>query len=330
MYPDFCQTCDQKATDQNVTLARCSRCRVVNYCSITCQKADWKAGHRQQCPKLVAEMDKEPTNDMNLPQPIWEMMKSKAQRKKIVPLPKRDPNVTYTREDVDDIIEETMTKQAHAEGRRVIASFGFPSRARARARPSSSGASPSASSGLPSLFNRPRVPSPPVGLLAGIFKPFHRLDDETWLHGRAEEDVYRILIDVYRSRIKDQHDGESGDETASPVPQDPVENFKTFLKLFNDNNKRALLPDWWTAEKAEECVKFALKDDDAWISLVRLPTRYEIIKHYDDQRFGVQLRVFGEQLYGGPPAGKKDGMWMADTMKMIESAGIESNVVTEI
>ena len=267
---------------------------------------------------------------MNLPQPIWEMMKSKAQRKKIVPLPKRDPNVTYTREDVDDIIEETMTKQAHAEGRRVIASFGFPSRARARARPSSSGASPSASSGLPSLFNRPRVPSPPVGLLAGIFKPFHRLDDETWLHGRAEEDVYRILIDVYRSRIKDQHDGESGDETASPVPQDPVENFKTFLKLFNDNNKRALLPDWWTAEKAEECVKFALKDDDAWISLVRLPTRYEIIKHYDDQRFGVQLRVFGEQLYGGPPAGKKDGMWMADTMKMIESAGIESNVVTEI
>ena len=227
MYPDFCQTCNKKATDENVT----------------CQKADWKADHRQQCPEFVAEMEKDPTNDMNLPEPIWEMMRSKAQRKKIVPLPKRDPNATYTQEDVDDIIEQTMTKQAHAEGRRVIASFGFPSRVRARARPSG-GVSPSTSSGLPRLFNRPRVPSPPVGLSEGIFKPFHRLDGETWLHGRPEEDVYRILIDVYRSRIKDQHEGENGDEAASSLPQDPVESFKTFLKLFDTKNKRALLPEW--------------------------------------------------------------------------------------
>ncbi len=27
----------------------CTRCKMVNYCSRDCQRADWKAGHKQQC-----------------------------------------------------------------------------------------------------------------------------------------------------------------------------------------------------------------------------------------------------------------------------------------
>jgi len=32
----------------------CSKCHSAGYCSSECQLADWKAGHKQACPKLVA------------------------------------------------------------------------------------------------------------------------------------------------------------------------------------------------------------------------------------------------------------------------------------
>jgi hypothetical protein len=47
--PEGCQVCKK----QYVKLQRCQRCRSAWYCSVACQRQDWKAGHRQQCQKSI-------------------------------------------------------------------------------------------------------------------------------------------------------------------------------------------------------------------------------------------------------------------------------------
>jgi MYND finger protein len=37
----------------SASLKRCTACRSLAYCSPSCQKADWKAAHKQECPVLV-------------------------------------------------------------------------------------------------------------------------------------------------------------------------------------------------------------------------------------------------------------------------------------
>lgn len=72
-----------------------------------------------------------------------------------------------------------------------------------------------------------------------------------------------------------------------------------FLQLFDTNP--SLLPKWWTAAKAEECIKLG-QDDQGWSSLRHSLTKADVIEHYGDKQFSVQLRLFGEQVYGTPPA----------------------------
>ena len=35
--------------------------------------------------------------------------------------------------------------------------------------------------------------------------PFHKLHDKTWLHGRPEEDVFKLFLDAYRLRLNDDY-----------------------------------------------------------------------------------------------------------------------------
>ena len=43
----------KKAADKPANLLSCGRCRVAKYCSAECQKAHWKAGHKQACEHLA-------------------------------------------------------------------------------------------------------------------------------------------------------------------------------------------------------------------------------------------------------------------------------------
>lgn len=55
--PASCQVCGK----QDIKLRRCQQCRCAFYCSIACQRHDWKAGHRKRCrkanPSTVAPVD---------------------------------------------------------------------------------------------------------------------------------------------------------------------------------------------------------------------------------------------------------------------------------
>ncbi|KAG9322291.1 hypothetical protein KVV02_002224 [Mortierella alpina] len=60
------------------------------------------------------------------------------------------------------------------------------------------------------------APSTGSPLSVRIAKPFHRLHDKTWLHGRSEQDVYKLLIDSYRLMQEDDYKFE-GDVDADSV-----------------------------------------------------------------------------------------------------------------
>lgn len=143
------------------------------------------------------------------------------------------------------------------------------------------------------------VLNPPKGLTAGVLMPFSRLDSKTWLHDRAEADVYKLLIDTYRLRVvQEQRDHEKPEYS-----EDPINGFKAFLKLFGD--KRELLPGSWAEQKAEECVK--VSEGEGWSPLHRMILKNDVNAHYGEPRLGLQLRLFGEQVYDTAPAGRESG-----------------------
>jgi hypothetical protein len=53
----LCRACC-KPEDASVKLLKCSACGCVSYCCSACQKADWKAGHKQVCKELAASRAK--------------------------------------------------------------------------------------------------------------------------------------------------------------------------------------------------------------------------------------------------------------------------------
>ena len=46
-----CFCCGQMASE-DVNLLKCGACKAVVYCTLECQKKDWKAGHKQKCHTL--------------------------------------------------------------------------------------------------------------------------------------------------------------------------------------------------------------------------------------------------------------------------------------
>ena len=168
--------------------------------------------------------------------------------------------------------------------------------------------------GKSTLVDGKPAKNPPKGLSSGIELPFAHIDAGTWLHGRAEADVYKLLIDTYRLRVvQDQRDSEKVEYL-----KDSINGFKEFLKLFDD--KRVLLPEWWAEDKAEECVKYG---GDGWSSLHRMIVKKEVNEHYGNQRFGLQLRLFGEKVYGTAPA-ETPCLRQLMALKPLEITGLES------
>ena len=47
--------CARKLREDGAALDVCNNCRRTFYCGLACQKADWKAGHKAECRKLISE-----------------------------------------------------------------------------------------------------------------------------------------------------------------------------------------------------------------------------------------------------------------------------------
>ncbi|KAF2431375.1 hypothetical protein EJ08DRAFT_569061, partial [Tothia fuscella] len=130
--------------------------------------------------------------------------------------------------------------------------------------------------------HKPLCSSPQTRRIVGYNKPFHGLRNNTWLKGRPELDVFTLLIDVYRLRMSDA--GQATDEAG-------LQQFLTAAYACG------LLPAWWSPEKELDCLCYS-RDGAKWSDLTHPKTYKDIITHYKSTHLEIQLRVFGEGVYG--------------------------------
>ncbi|KAH8736380.1 putative MYND domain protein [Ilyonectria robusta] len=149
--------------------------------------------------------------------------------------------------------------------------------------------------------NEPRLSkwSPPKGLEAPISIPFTRLWLGTWLHGRPEQDVYRILVDTYRLRMDDVF------VTTQKAEEDSIysgrvtglSGFHRFMGIAAA--KEGLLPPWWNEDAARECGRIGLPAVGLPHYLLSAKISEKVVAgRYGDPTFATQLRIFGASVYG--------------------------------
>jgi splicing suppressor protein 51 len=148
------------------------------------------------------------------------------------------------------------------------------------------------------------------GLSKAIDKPFANLQAKTWLHNRPEEDVYKLLVDIYRLRADDEfkfqgsrpRDGLYGGASSG------LEGFNKFLKLVARPNL-GILPLWWVEESEKKC------REAGQAVLAKKMEKSDVIKEYGEETMPMQMRMIGEDIYGTSPTGEgSEGMGGKDAM----------------
>ena len=158
-----------------------------------------------------------------------------------------------------------------------------------------------------------------------IDKPFHRLNEKKWLHDRSESDTFKLLIDTYRMRMEDNYTmaGDADTDSMYGGAPDFSAGFRRFLKRVQ--RKPGLLPSWWNQEKVEKCIAFGMRRDDPnWGGLRGPVEKSDVIEYCGNHVMPMQLRMFGEQIYGRGPGGHNGEMMMRMQM-MAEGGGMEAS-----
>ncbi|KAK3312848.1 putative MYND domain protein [Apodospora peruviana] len=114
----------------------------------------------------------------------------------------------------------------------------------------------------------------------------------TWLHDRPEKGVFRLLIDAYRMRMENNYmfDGDVDVDSIYSGEGNGGVAFCRFLEKL--------------------CVAFGLGGSSVanpgghWHSLQPCVEKADVIGHYGDPRFPMQLRMFAERVYGRGPGGE--------------------------
>lgn len=177
---------------------------------------------------------------------------------------------------------------------------------------------------VPTGTSRPPGPSntarrqPMKNLKTAVDKPFHRLEANTWLHDRAEQDVYKLVIDTYRFRMEDEYifEGHADSSSVYGGAKNGIMGFRRFLRLAE--SREGILPSWWSPEKAVECEAVGMNDDNGWSSLAVAVEKRDLVEHYQDSSMPMQLRMLGEQVYGRGPGGL-NGTMMRRQMMLAEN-----------
>ncbi|KAI1430740.1 hypothetical protein GGR50DRAFT_690270 [Xylaria sp. CBS 124048] len=120
--------------------------------------------------------------------------------------------------------------------------------------------------------------------------------NKTWLHDRPEMEVYKLLLDAYRLRVKDEFTLERRIPPNS-IYSGAKDGFKGFTRFLGLANSRRVLPPWWTPEKADACKKLGM-DSSRGYDLRRVINKSEVIERYSNRLFPMQLRMFAEIVIG--------------------------------
>lgn len=102
-----------------------------------------------------------------------------------------------------------------------------------------------------------------------------------------------------------KYDGASaGGLWGGESPADALKSLRRFLRKigkYDMAREIKLLPPWWSQDKIEACLNFALTD--RWSDIGRAVKKSEIIEHYDSLLMPMQMRIFGEKADGTLMAG---------------------------
>lgn len=143
------------------------------------------------------------------------------------------------------------------------------------------------------------VISPRRGLTEPREEPFTNLQAQSWLHGRPEDDVYRLLIDSYRLHSFDKFHFEKANKlgTIFAGATDSANDFSSYLSAAA--GRPLLLPRWWTRANHQDCVRMGLRHAQFHDLHVQL-SHAMVVDYYRDASFPTQLRLFAEQVLGRP------------------------------
>ncbi|KAJ6144463.1 MYND finger domain-containing protein [Penicillium chermesinum] len=146
-------------------------------------------------------------------------------------------------------------------------------------------------------LSTPTSPESAYTLQTYIARPFTRLVQNTWLHGRSRHDTFRLLIDAYRWRVEEDQVG--GTRFFDSLYQDPFNGgrrgFRQWMTLVE--GCLGILPEWWTTETSQQCYMFAQAYHD-W-SVDRVVRVWDIQRFYGaDQEMASQLAIFSETVVG--------------------------------
>lgn len=155
-----------------------------------------------------------------------------------------------------------------------------------------------------------------------VEKPFHALYAKTWLHNRPEKDVFKLLIDTYRFRMEDNYsmEGDVDEDSIYAGAASGLPGFRRFLSLAT--RKTGLLPPWWSSDKRKECEATGIGGQE-WSDLSCCIEKHDVVEHYGNPMMPMQLRMFGEQVYGRGPGGQ-DGAAMMRAQMMAEGGELHA------
>lgn len=111
-------------------------------------------------------------------------------------------------------------------------------------------------------------------------------------------------------------EGEADDDSIYSGAPSGGQGFQRFLRLAEKRN--GLLPPWWSQEKAAECMAVGM--NDKWSSLACAIEKSDVSEHYGNPNMPMQLRMFGEQVYGRGPGGQSSA-GMRQIQMMAELGG---------
>ena len=101
---------------------------------------------------------------------------------------------------------------------------------------------------------------------------------------------------------------------------DSSQSFKRYLRAVE--RKKGYLPDWWSKEKADECVRSGLAGGRE-ADLRTAAEKSDISGHYGSSFMPMQLRMFAEEVLGSPLTPGGGGAMMRQMQMMRESGGAD-------
>lgn len=136
--------------------------------------------------------------------------------------------------------------------------------------------------------------------------------------------MYRLLLDAYRMHVEDAYaiECEQEEDSLYASAPDKLRGFQRFLGHVKSCS--GLLPHWWNSEKRNACEGLGM-DASQWCDLRCAVEKSDIIDHYGDSRFPMQLRFFAEAVLGRGPGGA-DGTPMRKMMVMMEQGGSDPGI----